>query len=79
MSSQFTPIFLLIEKSKVLPSDCIRCKDNKPLTDEEIVGILIETIKQIDRDRLDLIESLDALEAYILKKYGEIYDRFENK
>lgn len=74
MSSQATPIFLLVEQSKVLPLVCLCNKRGVPLTDVEVVQLLINVVQQIDQDRLEMIGTIQEMEDYLLKKYGEIYE-----
>lgn len=73
MSRNTTPVFLLIEQSKVLPKDCL-CRKKVPLTDVELTQLLINIIQEIDRDRLQITGSLQQIEQHLLIKYGEIYE-----
>jgi len=74
VSHQATPIFLRVEKSKVIPKVCLASKNGEHLTDLEIVTELIHIINEIDKDRLNLISQVKDIEQHLLSKYGEIYD-----
>lgn len=78
VSKELTPIFLLVLEAKVLPGESLLRKNGRALTDEELVANLIELLKDITDDRLDLARQVARLEKHILDKYGEIFDPYSD-
>jgi hypothetical protein len=79
VSLSATPIFLCAVHSKILPEVCLRSKKGVPLTDLEIVRLLISCLQQSIEDRLQLIGTVNAIEKHLLEKYGEIYQEDSDK
>jgi hypothetical protein len=57
----------------------LRSKKGVPLTDLEIVRLLISCLQQSIEDRLQLIGTVNAIEKHLLEKYGEIYQEDSDK
>lgn len=70
--SDNTPILQYVQSSGILPTDCFTVS-GVPLSDLDIVKLLVKCLDQSINDRIELIKTVDDLEKYLLDKYNDIY------